>query len=54
MLVQLQNQRDSISGVSLDEEALDLMRFQRAYQAAAKFISTIDQLTGELIASFGA
>ena len=54
VLVQLQNQRDSISGVSLDEEALDLMRFQRAYQAAAKFISTIDQLTGELIASFGA
>ncbi len=53
VMVQLQNQRDSISGVSLDEEALDLMRFQRAFQAATKFISTIDQLTGELIATFG-
>ncbi len=53
VLVQLQNQRDAISGVSLDEEALDLIRFQRAYQAATKFISTIDQLTGEVIAAFG-
>jgi len=53
VLTQLQNQRDSVSGVSLDEEALDLVRFQRAYQAATKFISTVDQLTGDLIAAFG-
>ena len=53
VLTQLQNERDSVSGVSLDEEAIDLVRFQRAYQAATKFISTIDQLTGELIATFG-
>jgi flagellar hook-associated protein 1 FlgK len=53
VLTQLQNQRDSVSGVSLDEEALDLVRFQRAYQAATKFISTIDQLTGDIIAAFG-
>jgi flagellar hook-associated protein 1 FlgK len=53
VLTQLQNQRDSVSGVSLDEEALDMVRFQRAYQAATKFISTIDQLTGDIIAAFG-
>lgn len=53
VLTQLQNQRDSVSGVSLDEEALDLVRFQRAYQAATKFISTIDQLTGDIIAAIG-
>lgn len=53
VLTQLQNQRDSISGVSLDEEALDLVRFQRAYQASTKFISTVDQLTADLIAAFG-
>jgi flagellar hook-associated protein 1 FlgK len=53
VLTQLQNQRDSVSGVSLDEEALDLVRFQRAYQAATKFISTVDQLTGDVIAAFG-
>ena len=53
VLTQLKNQRDSISGVSLDEEAVDLVRFQRAFQASAKFISTIDQLTGEIIQAFG-
>jgi flagellar hook-associated protein 1 FlgK len=52
VLTQLRNQRDSASAVSLDEEAIDLVRFQRAYQAATKFISTIDQLTAELIATF--
>ena len=49
LLKQLKNQRDSVSAVSLDEEAIDLIRFQRAYQASAKFISTIDQLTADLI-----
>jgi len=49
LLVQLENSRDAISGVSLDEEAIDLIRFQRAYQAAARFINIIDQLTEELI-----
>ena len=49
LLKQLKNQRDSVSSVSLDEEAVDLIRFQRAYQASAKFISTIDQLTSDLI-----
>lgn len=51
LLSQLKNQRDSVSAVSLDEEAVDLIRFQRAYQASARFISTIDQLTDDLIQS---
>jgi len=54
LLTQLNNSRDSVSGVSLDEEAIDLMRFQRAYQAASKFITVIDQLTQDLIQSFSA
>jgi flagellar hook-associated protein 1 FlgK len=45
VLQQLQNQRNSISGVSLDEEAANLVRFQRAYQAAARVVNVIDQLT---------
>jgi flagellar hook-associated protein 1 FlgK len=53
MLTQLENSRDSYSGVSLDEEATDLLRFQRAYQAAARFVGVIDQLTAELIQTFG-
>jgi flagellar hook-associated protein 1 FlgK len=42
---QLQDQRGAISGVSLDEEAADLVRFQRAYEAAARVLSVISDLT---------
>ena len=31
-------QRDSITGVNLDEEAVDLLRFQQAYQASSRVI----------------
>ena len=44
MLQQLQQQQASVSGVSLDEEASNLLLYQRAYQAAAQAISTIDQM----------
>lgn len=37
-------QRDKISGVSLDQEAADLVRFQQAYQASARIMSTANQL----------
>jgi flagellar hook-associated protein 1 FlgK len=37
-------QRDSISGVNLDEEAADLLRFQQAYQASAQVISVAGQM----------
>jgi flagellar hook-associated protein 1 FlgK len=40
----LQNQRDQFSGVSLDEEAVKVLEFQRSFQAAARLISTIDEL----------
>ncbi|MEW5978201.1 MAG: flagellar hook-associated protein FlgK [Acidobacteriota bacterium] len=53
LLTQLRNQRDSISGVSLDEEAIDLVRFQRAFQAASRYISLIDSLTEELMQTLG-
>ena len=53
LLLQLENSRDAVSGVSLDEEAIDLIRFQRAYQAAARFINIIDQLTEEMIQLVG-
>jgi flagellar hook-associated protein 1 FlgK len=42
---QLQTQRDSVSGVSLDEEAANLVQFQRAYQAAARIVNVVDTLT---------
>lgn len=38
LLKQAQNSRDALSGVNLDEEAANLLRFQQAYQASAKVI----------------
>jgi flagellar hook-associated protein 1 FlgK len=44
-LLQLTNQQSSISGVSIDEETTNLIRFQTAYEAAARIVSTIQQLS---------
>ena len=49
----LQSQRDSLSGVNLDEEASTMMTLQRGYQASARFISVINQLTDQLVNQFG-
>lgn len=53
LLSSLQTQRESISGVSLDEEAANLIRFQRAYEAGAKMISVTDQLLQTVIGMAG-
>ena len=44
ILQQLQDQQSSVSGVSLDEEATNMIQYQTAYQAAARVISTIQAL----------
>ena len=44
LLNYLDNQKETVSGVSLDEETADLIRFQRAYQSAAHYMSVIDEL----------
>lgn len=43
-------QREAISGVSLDEEALNLARFEQAYQGAARYLNTVNQLSSEILA----
>ncbi len=53
LLQALQAQRDRISGVDLDEEASNLLTMQRGYQASARFINVIDQLTDQLVNQFG-
>jgi flagellar hook-associated protein 1 FlgK len=49
LVAQAKSQRDQISGVSLDEEAMILVEFQRAYQANSRFITVLDQLTLDTI-----
>lgn len=45
------NQRESISGVNVDEEAIQLISLQRAYQGSARFLSVVDSLLETLINS---
>jgi flagellar hook-associated protein 1 FlgK len=45
----LLRQRDSVSGVSLDEEMTDLIKFQRAFEASARLITTVDELLATVI-----
>jgi flagellar hook-associated protein 1 FlgK len=40
----LQAQREALSGVSLDEEAVNLIRQQRAFQGAARLIATVNEM----------
>lgn len=42
-------QAQSLSGVSIDEELADMVRFQHSYQASARFLSTVSELLQSLI-----
>lgn len=54
LVQQLSNRKESISGVSLDEEITDMIRYQRAYQAAARMITTLDSMLDKIINGMGA
>lgn len=45
----LENRRAALSGVNVDEELVDMMRFEQAYQAAAQFIDVVSRLEQELL-----
>lgn len=49
----IQNSRDSVSGVSLDEEASNMMMFMSAYNAASRLMTTLDQALDVLINGTG-
>jgi flagellar hook-associated protein 1 FlgK len=50
LLSQAQALRQQVSGVSLDGEAAQLIEFQRSYQAAAKMLTVLDELTESIMA----
>ncbi len=53
VLSETSNNKDAVSGVSLDEEGINLMQFQRSFSAAARLMTTLDQALDTLINSTG-
>lgn len=49
LLSQASDARDSLSGVNLDEEAANLVRYQQAYQAAGRVMSIAQRLFDEVL-----
>lgn len=50
---QIENNRQSISGVSLDEEMANMVKFQHSYNASARMITTIDEMLDKIINGMG-
>ena len=48
-LVQLENLRDGLVGVSLEEEMISLIQFQRGFESSAKFLSIVDEMMATII-----
>lgn len=53
LVTALKSQRDSISGVDLNEEAASMMTLQQGYQASGRFLTVINQLMDQLVNNFG-
>jgi flagellar hook-associated protein 1 FlgK len=49
----VRGQRDSVSGVNLDEETANLLKFQRAYEASSRVLQTIDSMLDQVINKLG-
>jgi flagellar hook-associated protein 1 len=49
MAQQVDMQRQSVSGVSIDEEMTNMVRYQQAYNAAAKYVSAVNEMLDKLI-----
>lgn len=53
VLNQIADSKDAVSGVNLDEEVIDMMRYQQSYNAASRLMTTLDQLLDKLINETG-
>ena len=49
MLDHLEAERESVSGVNIDEEMMEMVRYQQSFEAAARFLQTVQELTETLI-----
>ena len=49
----LDTQRDSVSSVDLNDEAMNLMQYQKSYAAACRLMTTVDEVLDKLINSTG-
>lgn len=50
---QIENQRQSVSGVNLDEELANMLQFQRAFNAAARVMTTFDEMLNQIVNGLG-
>jgi flagellar hook-associated protein 1 FlgK len=53
LLNELENKRQSVSGVYMDEEMTNMIKFQHAYNAASRFITTIDEAIDVIVNRMG-
>lgn len=53
LIEQLENRRESVSGVSLDEEMTNMIRFQHAYTASARIINVMDEMLEVIVNQLG-
>lgn len=53
LVSQLELKRQATAGVSLDEEMMNMIRFQHAYNAAARYITTIDETIEVIVNRMG-
>ena len=50
---QIETQRQSTMGVNIDEEMLDIVKFQQSFNAMSRYITTIDEMLDKIINGMG-
>ena len=53
MLDSVEQNRQSVSAVSLDEEMTDMIKYQQAYNASARMITVVDEMLDKIINGMG-